>query len=292
MVSISALKIKSYAIRVAFAEFLGTCILLVIGLGSIVQSVTSHTAYGTFTSTNWAWGMAVMFKLTVTLLLGGHINPAISLAMAVIGRLQWKLLPVYMLAQYLGAFVGTAIVYLVYFEAIENYSGGVKLTDPTLANSTAGIFSTYPQEFLSVTEGLADQIVGTMMLLLPIMAITDRRNADVPKFLVPVLVGLAVFAIGAAYGYNCGAAINPARDLSPRIFTALAGWGTEVFSFRNYNWFWVPIVGPHIGAILGAIIYLFLVELHWDSEDELSNDFPPGDSGEIKAEDSGDTTFL
>jgi len=62
------------------------------------------------------------------------------------------------------------------------------------------------------------------------MAITDRRNADVPKFLVPVLVGLAVFAIGAAYGYNCGAAINPARDLSPRIFTALAGWGTEVFS--------------------------------------------------------------
>jgi len=62
------------------------------------------------------------------------------------------------------------------------------------------------------------------------MAITDRRNADVPRFLVPVLVGLTVFVIGAAYGYNCGYAINPARDLSPRIFTALAGWGTEVFS--------------------------------------------------------------
>jgi len=63
-------------------------------------------------------------------------------------------------------------------------------------------------------------------------------------------------------------------------------------SFRNYNWFWVPIVGPHIGAILGAIIYLFLVELHWDSEDELSNDFLPGDSGEIKAEDLGEKTFF
>ena len=74
------------------------------------------------------------------------------------------------------------------------------------------------------------QVVGTMMLVLSLMAITDKRNANVPKFLVPLLAGLTVFVIGAAYGYNCGYAINPARDLGPRIFTAIAGWGSEVFT--------------------------------------------------------------
>ncbi|KAF6034641.1 hypothetical protein EB796_007061 [Bugula neritina] len=125
-----------------------------------------------------------------------------------------------------------------------------------------------------------------MMLTISLMAITDRRNADVPKFLVPVLAGLTVFVIGAAYGYNCGYAINPARDLSPRIFTALAGWGTDVFSFRNYNWFWVPIVGPHIGAVLGALIYLLLIECHWESDEAGPTEAPHVKVNEISGEDN------
>ena len=85
----------------------------------------------------------------------------------------------------------------------------------------------------------------------------------VPKALVPFLVGLTVVSVGISYGFNCGYAINPARDLGPRAFTAIAGWGRETFSIRNYNWFWVPIVGPYIGACLGVLVYKLAVGLHW-----------------------------
>ncbi|XP_014677028.1 PREDICTED: aquaporin-3-like [Priapulus caudatus] len=86
---------------------------------------------------------------------------------------------------------------------------------------------------------------------------------SVPKGLIPVSVGATVGAIGMAYGYNCGYAVNPARDLGPRILTAMAGWGVEVFSYRDYNWFWIPVVGPHIGAIAGALLYQLFVGVHW-----------------------------
>ncbi|KAF6034640.1 hypothetical protein EB796_007060 [Bugula neritina] len=164
MSSISAkLRIRNQYVRVAFAEFLGTCILIIFGDGSVAQSVTSSSSKGEFISINWSWCMAVMFgAFSCVNVSGGHINPAVSLAMALIGRLKWTLLPVYMLAQYLGAFVGASIVYLVYFEAIKNFSGGVMLTDPMYTNATAGIFSTYPQSYLTAGEGLADQVTQTV----------------------------------------------------------------------------------------------------------------------------------
>jgi len=265
------LRVHNIYIRLAFAEFLGTCILIIFGDGSVAQSVLSMSAKGGFLSINWSWCVAVMLgAYSCVNVSGGHINPAVSLAMACIGRLSWKKLPVYMLAQYLGAFTGAAVVYLVYFEAISNYDGGVRVVDPSNMTATAGIFATYPAGYLSVGEGLADQIVGTMMLVLALMSFTDRRNANIPVFLVPVVAGMTVLVIGTAYGLNCGYAINPARDLGPRLFTAIAGWGGEVFSYRNYNWFWVPIVGPHIGAILGSLIYLLLVEIHWPVEHDLT----------------------
>src|SRR5215475_9129703 len=115
---------------------------------------------------------------------------------------------------------------------------------------TAGIFATYPQPYLSTAGALIDQIVGTALLLLVIRAIGDTRN-NAAGPLGPIVVGFLVMAIGMAFGLNAGYAINPARDLGPRLFTALAGWGFEVFRAGN-GWWWVPIVAPCLGALLGG----------------------------------------
>ena len=98
------------------------------------------------------------------------------------------------------------------------------------ANATAGIFATYPTEGISTGTGLLDQIVGTALLLFCIRAITDEYNMKVPSYMVPIAVGFVVLNIGICFGYNCGYAINPARDLGPRLLTAVVGYGAEVFS--------------------------------------------------------------
>ena len=120
---------------------------------------------------------------------------------------------------------------------------------------TAGIWATYPQPFLSVFPGgFIDQVVGTALLVGVIFAITDTRNSPAPAGLAPVVVGLLVLLIGATFGFNSGYAINPARDLGPRLFTFVAGWGGEVFRAGN-GWWWVPIVAPCVGGVVGGWAY-------------------------------------
>uniref|UniRef100_A0A915K880 Aquaporin n=1 Tax=Romanomermis culicivorax TaxID=13658 RepID=A0A915K880_ROMCU len=113
-------------------------------------------------------------------------------------------------------------------DAINQFDGGIRQVYGPQA--TAGIFATYPQDYLSIGGGWIDQIVGTAVLTQLVFAVTDPRNHAVPKFLIPLLVGLVVTLIGLSLGFNCGFAINPARDLGPRIFTAMAGYGAEVFT--------------------------------------------------------------
>ena len=115
-------------------------------------------------------------------------------------------------------------------DALMNYSGGNLVVPPGI-NATAGIWATYPADFLSQGNGFGDQIFGTFLLLLCVRGITDENNSNVPGYLAPFLIGLLVLNIGIAFGYNCGYAINPARDLGPRIFTAICGYGSEVFRY-------------------------------------------------------------
>ena len=140
--------------------------------------------------------------------------------------------------------------------------------------ATAGIFATYPQPFLSaVPGGFVDQVVGTALLLLVIFALGDRRNAG-PASGGPVLVGALVVLIGMTFGFNAGYAINPARDLGPRLFTAIAGWGSEVFRAGG-GWWWVPIVAPCLGALLGGFVYDRLITRHHPPETRLTRAEPP-----------------
>ena len=149
------------------------------------------------------------------------------------------------------AFCGAGTAFFVYREAFNAFDGGTRRMD------TAGIFATYPGAHLSTMGGLIDQIVGTALLLMVIRGIGDARN-NATGNLGPVVVGFLVMVIGMAFGLNAGYAINPARDLGPRLFTALAGWGGEVFRANNF-YFWVPIVGPLVGGPLGAWIYDALI---------------------------------
>ncbi|HTM53442.1 MAG TPA: MIP family channel protein [Pirellulales bacterium] len=245
-------------LREVAAEFLGTLTLIAFGVGVVAQVVLGEGKTGEYLSINLGWGLAVTMGAYVAGgISGAHLNPAVTLALALHRGFPWsKVLP-YWAAQFAGAFVASALVYATYCEAIDH----VEPTARTLV--TAGIWSTYPQDYLSnFPGGFVDQVVGTALLMLVIFAVTDERNMALPPSLSPIVVGLAVLVIGMTYGLNAGYAINPARDLGPRVFTWLAGWGTQVFTAHD-SWWWVPVVGPLCGAVVGGFLYdLLITRLH------------------------------
>jgi MIP family channel proteins len=241
-------------VREMLAEFLGTFVLIVFGIGVVAQTVLSKGTAGTTLSINIAWGLAVTMGCYVAAgVTGAHLNPAVTLALAVHRRFPWSKVAPYTAAQMAGAFVASAVVYVTYHEALAAFDGGVRQV--TGAQGTGGIWATYPQPFLSsFPGGFVDQVVGTGLLVGIILAITDSRNSPAPAGLAPVIVGLLVVLIGATFGFNSGYAINPARDLGPRLFTAMAGWGAEVFRAGN-AWWWVPVTAPCVGGVLGGWVY-------------------------------------
>jgi glycerol uptake facilitator protein len=196
---------------------------------------------------------------------GAHLNPAVTLAFAVRRKFTWaKVLP-YWGAQVFGAFVGAALVFLVYHNAIDAFNLAAK-TPKSGGNALAtySIFATFPAKYFggAVAGPLIDQIVGTAFLLIFVVALIDVRNSAVQSNLTPLAIGFAVAAIGMSYGANAGYAINPARDFGPRLFAYFAGWGKVAlpgsysapgFTFSDY--FWIPIIGPLIGGVVGVIIY-------------------------------------
>jgi MIP family channel proteins len=250
--------------REAAAEFLGTFVLILFGSAVVAQVVLGGGGNGTYISINIAWGLAVTMGVYVSAgVSGAHLNPAVTLALAVHSGFPWPKVGPYVLAQLVGAFVGAAVAFLTYREAFDRFDGGVRqVVGP---QATAGIFATYPQPYLSLAGGLVDQVVGTALLVLVIFALGDARNFAPEPRLGPVLVGAAVVLIGMSFGLNAGYAINPARDLGPRLFTFVAGWGVDVFR-AGHGWWWVPLVAPPVGGILGGYAYDALITKHHPQE--------------------------
>ena len=226
------------------AEFLGTLVLIAFGCGVVAMVVLLDK--GNFFSINIGWGLAVTMGIYVAgKTSGAHLNPAVTITLAAFRGFPWsKVLP-YSLAQVAGAFVAAGLVYL-------NYRPAFLKADPGL-EKTAGVFTTFPAFPESLVPGFIDQVIGTALLLLLILAITDERNQPSGN-LQPMLVGLVVAAIGMCFGGMHGYAINPARDFGPRLFAVLAG-------FRNNGMtdgsgvFMVPIAGPILGGLVGALVY-------------------------------------
>jgi len=260
--SASAMRVTSPAAREFLAECGGTFLLVVFGCGSIAQSTLSLGIKGDFFSINWGWCIgAVLGLLLCGEVSGGHINPAVTVALATLGKFPWRRVPHYLAAQYLGAFLASAAVFLVYWDALvwyEHDRGRYRATP-----DTAAIFGTYPAPHLTLWGGVGDQLLGTGLLLLCVCAITDRNNMRVSRQLVPFFVGLTILAIGVCFGFNCGYAINPARDFAPRLFSAVSGWGLDVFTSPTYHWWLVPILASHTGAILGAWLYYLAIEINF-----------------------------
>jgi MIP family channel proteins len=250
--------------REAAAELLGTFVLLVFGTASVAQFVLSGGSAGSPLAIHLSWGLGVTMGIYASGgVSGAHLNPAVTLALAAFRGFPWRKVGPFVLAQLVGAFAGAAVTFATYREAFDHFDGGARRVAGPLA--TAGIFATYPQSFLSaVPGGFVDQVVGTALLMLGIFAIGDRRNAG-PASGGPVLVGALVVVIGMTFGFNAGYAINPARDLGPRLFTFMAGWGGEVFRAGGH-WWWVPLVAPCLGALLGGLAYDLLITRHHPPE--------------------------
>ena len=250
--------------REACGEFFGTFILMVFGIGVVAQTVLSGGANGSYLAINLGWGLAVMLGIYASAgVSGAHINPAVTLALAVHRAFPWRKVGPYVLAQTAGAFAASVLVYATYREAFAAFDGGTRLIEG--ATATAGIFATYPQAHLSLAGGFVDQAVGTMLLMAGVLFLTDQRNAAPPAYMAAPLIGLLVVAIGVSFGFNAGYAINPARDFGPRLFTAVAGWGPGVFTAGG-GWWWVPIVAPCVGAVLGAWLYDLCIANHHTHE--------------------------
>ncbi|HMP04132.1 MAG TPA: MIP family channel protein [Gemmatales bacterium] len=244
-------------LREWLAEFLATFVLITFGVAVVAQVVLGEKSHGEYFSINLGWGLAVTLGIYVGGgVSGAHMNPAVTLALACFRRFPWsKVLP-FFLAQFAGAFIASALVFAVYHDALMKYTDG-QLT-VVGERATAGIWATYPADYLSFRGGMVDQITGTAMLLMVVFALGDPRNLAPQSNLAPLLVGATVLLIGMTFGLNCGYAINPARDLGPRLFTYFAGWGPEVFTAKD-DWWIVPVVGPLIGGVVGAAVYEFLV---------------------------------
>jgi MIP family channel proteins len=252
-------------LRESAAEFFGTFILIMFGVGVVAQVVLSGRTAGEYLSINIGWGLAVAMGVYVAAgVSGAHLNPAVTVALAAFRGFPWRKVLPYCAAQVAGAFAASAVIFATYHEALGHFDGGVRqIAGP---HGTAGIWATYPQEFLSaVPGGLLDQIVGTALLVAVIFALGDRRNIPPAPAIAPVVVGFLVMAIGMSFGYNAGYAINPARDFGPRLFTAVAGWGSDVFR-AGHSWWWVPIAGPLIGALVGGFTYDALIARHHPGE--------------------------
>jgi glycerol uptake facilitator protein len=253
------------------AEFLGTFVIIAFGDGVVAMVVAAlnqsgrgkapFLAQADWLLIAWGWGFAVAFAVWVAGgVSGAHLNPAVTLGLAVRRKFAWNKVGPYWGAQILGAFVGAALVYFNYHAAINAFDNanhivrGAKDSVPTYS-----IFATFPAKYYHSWIGpFVDQVIGTAFLVGFIFAITDEFNAPVRGNLAPLVVGFIVVAIGISYGANAGYAINPARDFGPRIWAWIAGWKSIAFpgDYGNVNtYFWIPIVGPLVGAVIGGVIY-------------------------------------
>jgi glycerol uptake facilitator protein len=231
------------------AEIIGTAILILMGDGVVAAVLLNHSKAQ---NSGWivitfGWGMAVMIAVyAVGQFSGAHLNPAVTVGLWVNGNISGGDVPKYFIGEFLGAMLGATLVFLAYFQHF------AATEDPGLK---LAVFSTGPA-IRNPVWNLTTEILGTMMLLVGVLGITDPGNKGVgTASLGGLLVGLLVLAIGLSLGGPTGYAINPARDLGPRIMHAILpipGKGPS-----DWGYAWIPVVGPVIGGIIGALIY------HW-----------------------------
>lgn len=238
------------------AELIGTAILILLGDGVVAAVLLARSKAQ---NSGWivicfGWGLAVATAVyAVGRFSGAHINPAVTFGLASIGTIDWADVPLYLMGQFTGAFIGAVLVWLAYLlHWRETEDPGLKLA----------VFSTGPA-IRHYGANLVTEVIGTFILVFGVLAITTNFGAEVMTeqplqqafnvALPPLLVGLLVLGIGLSLGGPTGYAINPARDLGPRIahfVLPVTGKGSSDWAYA-----WVPVVGPIVGGVLGALTF-------------------------------------
>jgi glycerol uptake facilitator protein len=236
------------------AELIGTMLLILLGNGVVANVVLKGTKGN---NAGWmvittGWALAVFVGVVIAApFSGAHLNPAVTFALALIGKFRWALVGSYLLAQFLGAVIGSFLVWVVYIDHFKS---------TTDAETQLAVFSTSPA-IRNLLFNLLSEIVGTFVLVFVIFYFT---NAEITSQKTPIGLGsvgaipvaFLVWAIGLSLGGTTGYAINPVRDFGPRLVHAVLPIKQKGSS--NWKYAWVPIIGPFIGAAIAAILYLFL----------------------------------
>ena len=248
-------------------EFIGTFILVLFGLGAICASII-FGSYNSLFQIALLWGIATMLSIFVGRhLCNAHYNPAVSIAMVVSGRMNAKRLPTYLIAQFLGGFLGALTVYLLFnpsIVAFENANGILRGSFESVTTAKMfGEFYVQPGSISKVSFSLAmiAEVFGTFLLISIIFMLTDSCNVGRPNDQIgPLFVGLTVTSVICLIAPLTQACLNPARDLGPRIVTMIFGWGKNAFPDSRGGFFWVYVLSPIIGSIISAVFFSKVIE--------------------------------
>lgn len=260
------------------AEFVGTGVFILLGTSCVAAKVLAGATFGQW-EISIIWGLAVAFAVYIAGgVTGAHINPAVTIGLASVKSFPWRKVPLYLVAQFAGAFVGAVITYALYQPLFADWETAHSVARGSVDSlATAGIFTTFANSHLTYIHAMFVELAITTVLMLGIMALGDENNIAPKGALGALLVGLLVAVIGGAVGPLTGFAMNPARDLSPRIFTYLMGWGDVVMTGgRDQLYAWVAVLGPIIGGILGATLYVKLISPYLPGKvpEEIEDDVP------------------
>ncbi|HFK6077472.1 TPA: MIP/aquaporin family protein [Streptococcus pyogenes] len=230
-------------------ELLGTFILVLLGDGVVSACILNKTKAQ---NSGWiaivlGWGIAVTVAVYISgFMSGAHLNPAVTLAMAAIGSLPWSQVVTYLVAQFLGAMLGALVLYLHYYP---------HWNETKDAGTILACFSTGPA-IRHTWSNLFGEALGTAVLVITVMAIGPNKVA---AGFGPIIVGFVVMAVGSSLGATTGYAINPARDLGPRIMHALLPIPNKGDS--DWSYAWIPVLGPILGGVVGALIYQVILNM-------------------------------
>ncbi len=235
---------------------------IIIAIGDSVAAMYSLYDPSPYQEAYWGvcitWGLAVTIAIYATASVSGcHANPAVTLALACFRKFSWSKVVPYCIAQVIGALCGASIVYALFVPVIDQFNAAHHLT--RAAGGAAGVFFTHPGLAVTPAHAFTDEIILTAILVFGIFAITEQYNEQAPRANSGALIiGFLVAAIGASMGYLEAWAINPARDLGPRLFCFFTGWGSSALPSPG-NYWWIPIVAPLLGGVMGGAAYQVLI---------------------------------
>ncbi|KAI5475946.1 aquaglyceroporin related protein [Pseudohyphozyma bogoriensis] len=246
-----------YVLREPLAEFLGTVIMILLGIGSNCQVSISEGAAGGYQDQNWSWGFGITSGIYVAGgVSGGHLNPAVTIGLAFFRGFPWRMVPRYVLAQVLGAFIGALIIYGNYHQAIMTYDPNKLIYAESGGNASAALFITVPNASTGGTAvGFGQEVLASAILAVVVLALGDESNAPPGAGLGALVLGFVVTAIGMSNGWISSYAMNPARDFGPRIALWCMGYGTKLWTHDSCWWLVGPICGSLLGAFAGSLMY-------------------------------------